>query len=344
MSALLLAAALAAAPARAQEPASFGRAKTYGVLILAYDVNLQWRQELDGLGAKLKGHPVEIVTSAADSFSVQRAIDRLVARRVAKIVAVPIETVSDSTRLNMTRYMFGVRADPVLDVSTPPKGDLADKQLPAIKPHVRSSLTIPKDQDSGLSLPLGGDVSTVKRLSSPVPLVLASALDQSPLLVAILADRAKALSPMRAKETLVLAGIGPRDDAALKAWRTDAQAIAEAVGAKAGFRKAAAVALRDLVGPTQQDKDRADLQAALRTLSREGQVCVVPLSPEAGHVEDMLKHYLDGFTPYRWNGKGIQGDRRLIDWIKASSEEAAKLPDGRQFKDAALGAPRGGLR
>jgi hypothetical protein len=344
LSPLLLAAALAAAPARAQDSTPLGRPKTYGVMILAYDVDVKWRQELGSLRAQLKGHPVESVDSAADAISVQRALDRLLAQRVDKVIAVPIETVSDSTRLNMTRFMFGVRADPALDVPGSSTGDIADKRMKSIKPVAKPRLVLPSDQARGLGLPMGGDVSTVKQLQSPVPLVLTAALDKSPLLVAILADRAKALTPTPGRETLVLAGIGPRNDEALKAWKIDAQAVADAVGAKAGFRKAVAVAVRDGVRSDQQDKDKAELQSTFHGLIREGRVDVVPLSPEAGRVEDLLKKAFGGFYAYRWNGQGIQGDARLLAWIKASAEEAADLPDGRRFKDAHPDTIPGGVR
>ena len=336
MSPLLLAAALAAAAVPA---------KSYGILILAYDVDVKWRQELGSLRGQLKGHAVESVDSAGDAISVQRALDRLAAQRPTKIVAVPLETVGESTRMDLTRYMFGVRADPVLDVPGSSTGDLADKKMKPIRPKAKSALALPKDQDRGLALPTGGSaVSTVKQLTSPVPLVLAPTLDRSPLLVAILADRAKALTPTPARETLVLAGVAPRSDDALKAWRISAQAIADQVGAKAGYRKAVAVGVRDGVRSDQQDKDRAELQATFRGLIREGRVDVVPLSPEAERVGQLLKKTLGGFFAYRWNGQGIQGDRRLLDWIKAAAETAADLPDGRQFKDDARGAPSGGRR
>jgi len=344
VSALLLAAALAASPARAQDDAAspLGRPKTYGVLILAYDVDVKWRQELGSLRSQFKGHPVESVDSATDAISVQRALDKILALRVDKVVAIPLETISDSTRLNMSRYMFGIRADPVLDVPGSSTGDVADKRMKPLKPLSKSSLVLPADQDRGLGMTMGGDASTMKHVTSSVPLVLAAAFDKSPLLVAILADRAKALTPTPGRETLVLAGIGPRNDEALKAWMTDAQAIAAAVGAKAGFRKAVAVAVREGVRSDQQDKDRAELQATFRGLIREGRVCVVPLSPEAGRVEDLLKKSFGGFFAYRWNGQGIQGDRRLLDWMKASAAEAAALPDERRFRDAHPDTNRGG--
>ncbi|MFI5350403.1 MAG: hypothetical protein ACHQ2Z_12725 [Elusimicrobiota bacterium] len=331
MSALLLAAALAAAPARAQEGTALVPAKTYGILILAYDVDVKWRQELGSLRGGLKGHPVETVDSAADSISVQRAIDRLVAQRVTKIVAIPLETVSESVRLDMTRYMFGVRATPALDVPGTEKVDAANGAPPPIKPVRKPMLKLPNSQSNGLPMTMGGDNSTLKPLKSPIPLILAPALDKSPVLVAILADRAKALSPMPSRETLVLAGIGPRSDGALKTWKIAAQAIADQVGAKAGFRKAVAIAVRDGVRSGQQDKDRLELQTTLRGLIREGRVTVVPLSPEANRVQELLKKSTGGFLAYRWNGQGIQGDKRLLDWIKSTAEQAANLPDGRQF-------------
>ena len=322
MSPLLLAAALAAVPTGAQDGAFVGRAKTYGILILAYDVDVKWRQELGSLRGQLKGHPIEMVNSAADAISVQRAVDRLVAQRATKIVAVPLETVSESTRLDMTRFMFGARADFIRDVPDLDGGDLADKTPPPIEAVRKSALVLPGDRNRGRGLSLGGDGSTLRRIKSAVPLALAPALDKSPLLVAILADRAAALSSTRARETLVLAGIGPRSDAALKTWKASAQLIADQVGAKAGYRKAVAVAVRDGVRSGQQDKDRAELKATFRALIREGRVAVVPLSPEANRVEELLKKNFGGFFAYRWNGRGIQGDRRLLDWIKASAEEA----------------------
>ena len=205
-------------------------------------------------------------------------------------------------------------------------------------------LVLPKDQSRGLGMTMGGDASTLRQIKSPVPLLLARALDKSPLLVAILADRAKALSPTPKRESLVLAGVAPRSDKALKNWLVAAQAIADQVGATAGYRKAVAVAVRDGVRSGQQDKDRADLKTALRGLIREGRVAVVPLSPEADRVGDLLKKGTGGALAYRWNGQGVQGDRRLLDWIKASAEEAAALPEGRPFKNAAPGAAPGGLR
>jgi hypothetical protein len=341
VNALLLAAALTAVPARAQTGA-LGAAKTYGILLLAYDVDVKWRQELGSLRSRLRGHAVESVDSAGDATSVQRALDRLTAQRVSKVVAVPLETVGDSVRMDMTRYMFGVRPDPALDVPGSSSGDLADRKVKPLKPVRKSGLVLPSDEGRGL--PGGAPISSMKQLACEVPLILAPTMDKSPLLVAILADRAKELSPTPARETLVLAGVAPRSDDARKAWLVTAQSIANAVGAKAGFRKAVAVGVRDGVRSDQQDADRARLQTLFRGLIREGRVTVVPLSPEAERTGQLLKKTLGGFLAYRWNGRGIQGDARLFAWIRATAEAAAGLPDGRQYKSDARGAAPGGRR
>jgi hypothetical protein len=86
------------------------------------------------------------------------------------------------------------------------------------------------------------------------------------------------------------------------------------------------------------------LRASLRALAREGRVAVVPLSPEAGRVDELLRKATGGFVAYRWKGQGIQGDRRLLDWIKSAAAEAARRPDGGTIKGAAPRAAAGGQR
>ncbi len=326
MISLLLTAALAGAPARAQ---GFGPApKPYGVLIMAYDVDAGWRQELGSLRRLIKGHAVESVNDAGDRISVQRALDRLTAQHVGKVVGVPLETVSASVRLENTRFLFGQRAEPVRDAPGPAGGVDGADMKPMTAP-VKSALVL--DAPSGRA----------RRLRSPVPLVLAPAMDQSPLLVDILADRAKALARDPGRESLVLAGVAPRSDAARKDWLAAAQAVADKVGAKAGFARAVAVGVRDGVRSGQQDKDRADLQARFRDLIRQGRVDAVPLSPDAERVGELLHQTLGGFYAYRWDGKGVRGDRRLAEWIQAAAAQASALPDGRRFKDGAGLAPGG---
>jgi hypothetical protein len=320
----------AAAPAAAQQEQygpvlGFGPKSTYGVLLLAYDMDADWERELGSLRAGVKGHAVESaeclnIDEAVDTLALQSALDKFRRQRVGKVVAVPLETAEDSPRMEQTRYLFGVRQDPA-----PERPDQPKAPIKPIKPLTKSALV------------LEPETPRPRRLSSPVPLVLAPTLASSPVLVAILADRAKALARDPKREGLVLAGIAPRSDEARRAWMADAKAVAEAVRAKAGFREAAVAALRDGVRGEQQDSDRQELVKTFRGLARSGAITVVPLSPSALRVKQLLDKDPPG-PFYRWNGKGILGDKRLLDWIKDTAAEAAKLPDGRKYRDASTNA------
>ncbi|NNN06587.1 MAG: hypothetical protein HKL90_11860 [Elusimicrobia bacterium] len=331
MNAATLLLALALTPAAAQDGSAagfgpvlgFGPKTGYGVLLLAYDVDAEWERELGSLRLGIKGHAVESaqclnIDEAVDVLAMQSALDRFRGQRVGKIVGVPLETIDDSPRMQQTRYLFGVRQDPVSETPDPEKSSMRP-----LRPRTRSSLL------------LEPDVPRPHRLSSRVPLVLAPTLGSSPVLVDILADRAKALALAPKREAVVLAGIAPRSDDERKAWIEQARAIAEAVRAKAGFREAAVAALRDGVNSSQQDSDRRELRQTFRGLARSGAITVVPLSPSAARVKQLLDKNPPG-PFYRWNGKGILGDARLLQWIKAAAAEAAKLPDGRKYKDSTM--------
>jgi len=234
--------------------------------------------------------------------------------------------VSDSPAMDDLRYLFGLRSEPVSD-----RPDARQKEMKAPHAAGKSALVLPPDG------------RRLKRLECRVPLVLAATIDKSPVLAEILADRAKALSREPARESLVLVGYAPRSDAALTTWKASAQAIAEQVRAKAGLRRAVAVGVREGVRYGQQDKDRKELHETFRTLTTAGRVIIVPLAPDGSRVERLLKRDL-GNTAYRWDGKGVLGDKRLLDWVRSAAETASKLPDVRQYRDGAPGAPLGGKR
>lgn len=323
--------ALALSPAAAQDGSGagfgpvlgFGPKTGYGVLLLAYDVDAEWERELGSLRMGIKGHAVESaqclnIDEAVDVLAIQSALDRFRGQRVGKIVGVPLETIDDSPRMEQTRYLFGERENPVSE-----EPDSLDKPMKALHPVGRPTLK------------LEPDVPRPHRLSSRVPLVLAPTLASSPVLVDILADRAKALALTPKREAVVLAGIAPRSDEERKAWIEQARAVAEAVRVKAGFREAAVAALRDGVRGDQQDSDRRELRETFRRLARSGAITVVALSPSAARVKQLLDKNPPG-PFYRWNGKGILGDARLLQWIKAAAAEAAKQPDGRKYKDGTM--------
>ena len=305
---------LAAAAANA---APFGNpsigSKPYGVLILANNVGGAWKTELGAIRSQLHGVAVESVESEADGVAIQRAINRLRAQHVGKIVAVPLELISESSFMDELRYLFGVSAEPADD-----RPDRAGAGMPPLRSSSKPALVLPSN-------------TRFKRLTSEVDLVLTDTMDKSPLLVQILAERAKAQARQPANEAVVLVGLAPRSDKRLASWKTSTAAIAEAVRVSGGFREAAVIWVRDGVKAGQQDNDRTENQATLRLLTTQGAVVAVPLALDGRLIGRLLTRQL-GSARYRWNGKGIIGDKRLIDWVRTVSAYASKFPDVRKHR------------
>ena len=294
--------------------------KPYGVLLLAYDTGGAWKTELGAIRSQLRGVAVESVESAGEGVAIQRALDRLKSQHVAKVVAIPLELVSESPVMDELRYLFGIRAEPTTD-----KPDALRPGMAPVKGPNKSALIFTGKGP--------------KRLSSQADLVLTATIDKSPVLADILADRAKTLARDPAKEAVVLVGLAPRSDKGLETWKISAAAIAESVRVKGGFREAGIIWVRDGTRAGQQDKDHSENKAMLRALTTKGGVVAVPLAPDGRRVGQLLQRQL-GTSGYRWNGKGLIGDPRLIEWVTSISKAASDLPDVRQYKDNAQGGFR----
>jgi len=310
----VLALLLAAAPAAA---AGFGNSsmgeKAYGVLLLTPDAGGAWKPELTRIRTELRGVPLDSVETYNDGTAIQRALDRLKGQHVSKVVAIPLDLVSESAGMDHLRYLFGIRELP--------SQDRPDEGRPGMAP-VKSA------NKSAIVLPGRGP----RRLKSDAELVLTATIDKSPALADILGERAKALARDPAKEAVVLVGVAPRSDKSLDAWKTAAAAIAESVRVKGGFRESAVLWVRDGTRAGQQDKDREENKATLRRLGTAGAVVAVPLALDGQRVGKLLQRQL-GSGGYRWNGKGVLGDPRLTEWIVSISKAASALPDVRQYKD-----------
>lgn len=315
--ALILAAPAAAAPGFGN--ASMGQ-KPYGVLLLTPDTGGSWRTELGAIRAQLRGVAVESVETYNDGRAIQRALDRLKGQHVSKIVAVPLEIISESAGMDELRYLFGIREQPARD-----RPDAARPATPPVKPENQGALVL-----AGRG---------PKRLKSEAELVLTATIDTSAALADILADRAKALSRDPAKEAVVLVGVAPRSDQRLETWKTAAAAIAESVRIKGGFREGAVLWVRDGTRAGQKDRDREENKATLRRLTTSGGVVAVPLALNGQRVGKLLQRQL-GAAGYRWNGKGVLGDPRLADWIGSASKAGSALPDVRQYRDNVPGGFR----
>lgn len=101
---------LAAASANS---AGFG-AKPYGVVLLGEGGSKEWQTTADDT-IKMMGpeRPTIFAEGEADHKEVQRAVDALNARRVEKIIGVPLFVSTFSDIMDQNRYLFGIREKPV---------------------------------------------------------------------------------------------------------------------------------------------------------------------------------------------------------------------------------------
>lgn len=290
-------------------PASGGSAdKPFGLLLLGAGGERVWK-DVEAAVVKKAGsrYPVEFAAGLADVKNVQKAVDRLQALRVKKIVAVPLFLNSNSELMDETRYLFGIRQDPSLEF-------------------------------------FGGDrhggPSIVRRAQSKVPLVLAQALDDQTVLVEVLASRALALSKTPSSESLVLVSPAPTSETAAEQWGQTLNSLAERVRARGGFKTANGFLLEEGSRQSARDKRRQKLKASVQEMSRHGRVLVVAHTLTPAGLDRQLPRILSGVF-MRFNGKALLPDDRLTAWVEQSALAAAKLPDMRVYKDAGRALPKG---
>ena len=97
---------LALSPGAAQSP------HKPGILLLAHGGSPAWNAHVDALAAKVDGSaPVEVALGMATRAAIQGAVDRLAARGVTRISAVPLFVSSHSSVITSTEYLLGARKD-----------------------------------------------------------------------------------------------------------------------------------------------------------------------------------------------------------------------------------------
>ncbi len=82
-----------------------------GILLMAHGGSAEWNARVTELAAKVdKTMPTEVAFGMATRANLQAAVDKLVARRVSDIVAVPLFVSSWSSVITSTEFLLGQRA------------------------------------------------------------------------------------------------------------------------------------------------------------------------------------------------------------------------------------------
>jgi hypothetical protein len=244
-----------AMPARSPTPEA--RSSSFGVVVMAHGGSPAWNEAVVEAVKPLRArYDIEIAMGMADAASLQDSITKLETRGARKIGVVRLFISGDSF-LEQTEKIFG------LQTGAPP---------PPVAPATAQGH--------------GGHSMAFHRLATRSSFALSThgLLDAEGMGV-VLADRVAALSVAPAQEDVLILAHGPGDDGENARWLAMLDARAQAIRARARFRRVQAETLRE----DWPDK-RAAAQARIRAF-------VTRASDEGGRAI-VIPFRVQGFGPY----------------------------------------------
>lgn len=265
-----------------------------GVLIIAHGAGPEWNAQVEAVAAEVRtGGPVEVsylMGEAAATHRFQDAAPRLVDAGAREIVVVPVLVSSHSGHYEQIRYLAGE----------------TDELSETMRHHLH--------------------MSGIERASVDVPIRLAKAMDASPEVAAVLAERALALADDPAGQALFLVGHGPNSAEDYAAWMANLRPVADTVKARTGFRDVRVGLVRDdAPAPV-----RAEAVARVReiiTLQHQvtgRDVVVVPVLVSRGRVsQEKVPADLAGL-PIVYTGDALLPHPGLARWIEARVRQTSR--------------------
>lgn len=268
-----------------------------GVLLLAHGGQPQWNQRVLDLASQVDAHiPTEVAFGMASRAAMQGAIDKLLARGITEIVAVPLFVSSHSSVITASEFLLGLRTEAPKDLALFAKMNHGDhgSNVADHAPHV--------DPASPIKV--------------TVSIRMTQAFNRHAIIGAIAADRAKSISTNPANEAVIMVAHGPVPEDDNRRWLDDMSVLADHVRAAAPFASVDYMTVRDDAGPAIRDAATAELREKVQAQIAQGRrVLVVPHLMSFGGIEQGLRKRLDGLD-YAMTTQGIMPDRRVIDWIR----------------------------
>lgn len=270
-----------------------------GILLMAHGGRAEWNARVTDLAKTIDAsQPTEVAFGMATRANLQGAVDRLVARGVTGIVAVPLFVSSWSSVITSTEYLLGQRAE-------------APAALAAFARMTHGSA----EGTSGHSAHAAPSTDATTPVKSPVPIRMTPALNDHPIVADILASRAKAVGGNPASEALVIVAHGPSDEENNRRWLSDMGSLARQLATKHEFASIDYLTVRDDAPKPIWEKAKAELRGVVQKRTAEGRrVLIVPLLISFGGIEKGLRERLDGLT-YTMAEAGLMPDDRLAAWV-----------------------------
>lgn len=280
-----------------------------GILLLAHGGSAEWNGRVTELAAKVNAtRPTEIAFGMATRANIQGAVDKLVARGVTEIVAVPLFVSSWSTVITSTEYLLGLRAEAPAALAAYAKMNHA--------PAAAGTSGAATTGHEGHTTAADGTTP----IKSPVPVRMTPALNDHPIVGDVLASRARAISRDPGKEALIIVAHGPNEEEDNRRWLADMASLAEQMRQRERFASLEYLTLRDDAPKPVRDAATARLREIVqRELAAGRRVLIVPLLISFGGIERGLRERLDGL-PYTMAEAALMPDDRLATWVLAMAE------------------------
>ena len=292
---LAYALALAAAPLAAGVAGAQTGPSTVGTILIAHGGSPQWNALVERIVSEARtGGPVAVsflMGEAAKTTRFQDVAAKLVAQGVQEIVVVPMLVSSHSGHYEQLRWLVGAT-------------DTLDETMMHHLHH-----------------------AGIDRASVKVPVRLTRAIDDSPEIARVLADRAKALATSPKEQALFLVAHGPNSAEDYAQWMRNLRPVADSVKAMLGFRDVRVDMVRDdAPAPVRAEavkrvRELIELQAALTGKP----VVVVPVLISKGRVSDeKFVADLKGL-PIVYSGEPLLPHPGLARWVESRVREAAAV-------------------
>ena len=276
-----------------------------GILLLAHGGSAEWNARVTDLAARVDAHkPTEVAFGMASRATMQAAVDRLAARGVTEIVAVPLFVSSWSSVITSTGYLLGARAEAPAALA-----------LYARMDHGQPTAGAATD-GHGTHAPATGTTP----VSSSLPIRMTPALNDHPIVAEILASRARSISQSPTTEAVVLVAHGPNEDDDNRRWLADLASLAGRIRQTERFASIDYLTVRDDAPKSVRDRATAELRDLVGRRSRDGRrVLIVPVLVSFGGIDRGVRERLQGLT-YVMSDNGLVPDDRLVSWVLAMAD------------------------
>lgn len=277
-----------------------------GVLLLAHGGAAQWNERVTAV-ARAVDHtqPTEVAFGMAWRASIQAAVDKLAARGVTSIVAVPLFVSSHSSVITSTEYLLGLRAEAPADLT-----------IFARMEHSAHGAPASAASEHAAHRPAADPASPVTKT---VPIRMTPAFNRHPIIAQIVADRARSISKAPATEAVILVAHGPVPDEDNRRWLDDMKVLAEQVTSAAPFASVDYMTVRDDAGPAMREAATKDLRGRVEQQVAAGRtVLIVPHLMSFGGIEQGIRKRLEGLS-YVMTSQALMPDERIVEWVRASS-------------------------